>query len=149
MPISATGSKREAGFTLVELMVTITIMALAAGIIVATMPDPRGRVTADAERFAARAKAARDTAIIEARDMRIRIGRDGYAIDQRRRGAWVAMRDRPFDPQRWSDGTAASAGTITFDSTGAASTPQILTLVRDAERATVSIDGNGVIRVGS
>ena len=55
---------REAkGFTLVELMVVITVIALASAAAVLAMPDPRGRVFDEAARFATRAKAARDVAV--------------------------------------------------------------------------------------
>jgi type II secretion system protein H len=153
MPTSATGSNDQ-GFTLVEMMVVLTIIALASAAVVFAIPDPRGRVIDEAEHFAARALAARDDAIIQSRDTRIVLTASGYSVERRRRGAWTAMTERPFKPVQWSNGTGALIGAsgreaITFDATGAPSSPATVTLVRDDARATVNISGNGVIRVGS
>ena len=175
MPISATGSNQEGfarvrrsaehgftcsrrsaehGFTLIELMVVITIIALASAAVVFAIPDPRGRVIDEAERFAARTLAARDDAIVQSRDTRVWITQSGYGVERRRRGAWQALTDKPFRTVQWAQGTGVLIGAsgreaITFDATGAPSSPTTVTLVRDAARATVTVSGNGVIRVGS
>ena len=154
MPISATGSSREGGFTLIELMVVVTIIALASAVVVFAIPDPRGRVIDEAERFAARTLAARDYAIVQGRDVRVAITASGYSVERRRRGQWQAMTEKPFGPMVWAPGTGVEIGAsgreaITFDATGAPASPATVTLVRDNARATVTISGNGVIRVGS
>src|SRR3546814_5608146 len=60
----------QSGFTLVELMVVVAIIGFVSAAVVLAMPDPRGRVIDDADRFAARVAAARDEAVITARPMR-------------------------------------------------------------------------------
>ena len=137
MPTSATGSNQD-GFTLIELMVVVTIIALASAVVVFAIPDPRGRVIDEAERFAARTLAARDDAIVE----------------RRRRGAWQTMTEKPFKAAVWQPGTSVEIGAdgrqaIAFDATGAPSSPATVILMRDNARATVTVSGNGVIRVGS
>ena len=154
MPTSATGSSRESGFTLIELMVVVTIIALASAVVVFAIPDPRGGVIDEAERFAARTLAARDDAIVQSRDVRVAITASGYSVERRRRGQWQAMTEKPFGPMVWAPGTGVEIGAsgreaITFDATGAPASPATVTLVRDNARATVTISGNGVIRVGS
>ena len=65
--------KKESGFTLVELLVVLVIIGLAAAAVVLAIPDPEGSLQTEAERFAARAKAARDLAIVESRPALLRI----------------------------------------------------------------------------
>ena len=58
MPTSVAGSKltsRNAGFTLIELMIVVTIIGLASAVVVLALPDPRGRLRDEAAQFAARA----------------------------------------------------------------------------------------------
>ena len=154
MPTSATGSNAERGFTLIEMMVIMVIIGLASAAVVFAIPDPRGRVIDEAEHFAARTLAARDDAIVQSRDTRIWITASGYGVERRRRGAWAAVTDKPFKTVQWQPGTAPIIGAsgreaITFDATGAPSSPATVTLRRDDARATVTVSGNGVIRVGS
>ena len=154
MPTSATGSNRESGFTLIELMVVIVIIALTSAAVIFAIPDPRGRVIDEAERFAARTLAARDDAIVQSRDTRVVITATGYAVERRRRGAWAAMTDKPFRVATWGQGTGVLADDsgqqrITFDATGTPASPATVTLVRDDARVTVTVSGNGEIRVGS
>jgi general secretion pathway protein H len=151
MPISATGNNR--GFTLVELMVVIAIIGvLTAGVVIA-IPDPRGRLLDEAERFAARTVAARDLAILESRPVAVRVTARGYAFDRRQGGRWVPLSDKPFRSQPWSDGTSAlvgRGGTVrtAFDATGQPSEPLTLTLLRAGEQARVTIAADGGVRAG-
>lgn len=72
MPISVAGSKaRERGFTLIELMIVIAIIGLASAVVVLALPDPRGRLTDEAARFAARTRAAHDLAVVGARPISV------------------------------------------------------------------------------
>lgn len=153
MPISATGNS-ERGFTLIELMVVLLIVGLAAGAVMLSMPDPRGRLSDEAERFAARAAAARDLAILEGRPVAVRVTARGYAFDRRQAGAWVPLSDKSFASHPWNTGTAAlvgQGGTIraAFDATGQPSAPAMITLARPGEQIRISIAADGGVRVGA
>ena len=133
------------GFTLVELMVVLVIIGLAATAVVLAIPEQGGSVYAEADRFAARAKAARDAAIVEARPVALTVDSGGYVFAHRRGGEW-----RPGPRHEWGEGTSVEtsgvlAGTR-FDSTGLAE-PLTLRLRRRDHSVLVRIGGDGIIHV--
>src|SRR3546814_21034157 len=68
------------------------------------MPDPRGRVIDDADRFAARVAAARDEAVITARPMGVWVSPSGYGFLRREAGHWIEMETKPFITTDWKQG---------------------------------------------
>jgi general secretion pathway protein H len=143
MPTSATGSKQN-GFTLVELLAVLAILAVASAAVVFTLPDSRGTVRSEAERFAARAMAARDLAIIDARPVRLTVTGQGYGVEERRGGTWKAVPSKAFQSVAWEPGVqVAGQGAILFDPTGASSDAFTVNLSRDESKASVSIDASG------
>lgn len=165
MPTSATGSNyrrhrvnasgsgiRIPGFTLIELLIVIAIIGLATATVALAVGDPRGRLLDEGERFAVRSKAARDMAIIEARETAVLVDVDGYRFEARRRGAWQRITTGPLARRKWSDGTAITTGEqgrtrIVFDPTGATSAPLGLRLQRGDETIAIAIETDGTVRV--
>ncbi|QKS01276.1 prepilin-type N-terminal cleavage/methylation domain-containing protein [Sphingomonas sp. CL5.1] len=153
MAISAPGNSypgRSAGFTLIELMVVMLVIALATAAAVLAMPDPRGRVIDEAARFALRVRAARDGAIVDARPVSVWVTPGGYGFDRWEGGRWVAMDEKPLTVAQWGRGTTATIGDrlrVTFDATGMADRPAAIPLLRERARATVTIDPTGAVRV--
>jgi general secretion pathway protein H len=129
----------------------LTIVGLMSAAVVLAMPDARGSLRAEAERFAARARAAQELAIMDARPVAIRVTAAGYGFDERRDGEWRPMRSEPFADRAWASGTRAGIGAggaerLVFDTTGTAE-PARLLLLRDDEQVLVEIGADGKTRV--
>ena len=163
MPISATGADHglgiaplrrsaEHGFTLVELMIVLVIIGLMSAAVVVIMPDPRGKLVNDAERFAARAKVVRDGAVIDGREASVVVDPAGYGFEEKRQGTWRPIDQKSLRRTRWSEGTGIAIGrethkTVVFDTTGLVSEPVTVMLRRDGERVGISIGLDGDIHV--
>lgn len=89
------------GFTLVELMVVLAVLALAATVVILTIPGSNARVVAEADRLAVRIAALRDLAIVEGRPMALVVSPSGYAFEQREAGGWSALPGRGFGRHDW------------------------------------------------
>lgn len=138
---------RRAGFTLVELLMTVAIIGLAAGAVVLSVPDPRPSVAEDAERFAARLSRAREEAVLSNRPVAVEATADGYGFTVFDGADWKPLAEGPFDPEPWSDGLSMSpAGPVrvVFDPTGVAD-PATLILSRDGATSRVEVDGAGEV----
>ncbi|MET0376983.1 MAG: GspH/FimT family pseudopilin, partial [Rhizorhabdus sp.] len=94
MPISATGNSR--GFTLIELIVVLVIVAVGATAVMLSLPGPQRTLRDSSERLAAQAAALRDEAVMSSRPMAIRLQSGGYRFEYFDGAAWVAETDKPF-----------------------------------------------------
>ena len=143
---SATTRCMNAGFTLVEMMVVLVIVGLLAAAAVLAMPEPGGGLRVEAETFAARAKAAQETALIESRATSLLVDGGGYAIARSRGGTWQEV-----GRFAWQEGTQPDFATgqqvrTVFDSTGSAD-PLEVTLRHGERRVRIEIDGDGEIQI--
>ena len=137
----------RSGFTLVELLMTVAIIGLAAGAVVLAVPDPRPSVSQDAERFAARLSRAREEAVLTNRPVGVEATPTGYGFSTFDGAGWSPLTDGPFGSEAWSEGVSLSpAGStrIVFDPTGVAE-PATLTLSRDGQAARITIDDAGEV----
>ena len=142
---------REGGFTLVELMVTMTVMALLASAVLWALPSPGGRVTDEALRFAARVRAARDGAVVDARPVSLWVTAGGYGFDRRVSGRWLPA-GAPLRVERWAEGTRADAGEasgrlrVVFDPTGLPDRAADIRLQRSGRAMLVRLGADGSVR---
>lgn len=152
-PTSETGRPDQraarAGFTLVELLMTVAIIGLAAGAVVLSVPDARPSVAEDAERFAARLSRAREEAVLSNRPVAVEATAAGYRFSVFDGADWRPLTEGPFGPEPWSEDLSVSptgAVRVVFDPTGVAE-PTALTLSRYGKSARVEIDGAGEVRI--
>ena len=142
---------RANGFTLVELMVVLAIMALAATAVVLTIPGEDRTVRSEADRLAARLAAARDIAVIEGRTVSVNIAPSGYTFDRRIGGEWQPLPGRSFEQRNWpSDvrfaaGDGQGAARILFDRVGTSPSPQAIVLTGGDAREIVRVLATGEI----
>ena len=134
------------GFTLVEMMIVIAVMALLAGVAVLTV----GSFGADPRDSATRVAAARDQAILTGRPISAWVSPSGYGFDQLRDGRWEKVEQKPFEAADWGSGVQASLDSRTrvrFDSLGVADQPLGIRLSREGESAGVRIAATGEVTV--
>ena len=136
------------GFSLVEVMVTVTIVGLAAGMVVLTSPQAGG-VTHDAARFGAALTRARDEAILTSRTVEVRLTPTGYAFESLQGGVRKPLTGRSFQAGRWANGVHAASQSgerIVFDAIGLAD-PASVVLTDGRRSAGVSVDPSGKVAV--
>ncbi|HYC75155.1 MAG TPA: GspH/FimT family pseudopilin [Brevundimonas sp.] len=132
---------------MVELLMTVAIIGLAAGAVVLSVPDPRPSISEDAERFAARLSRAREEAVLSNRPVAVEATAAGYAFSTFDGVEWSPLTDGPFGPEAWSEGVSVSpAGPVrlVFDPTGVAE-PATVTLSREGRASRIAVDGAGEV----
>lgn len=147
----ATGARaREAGFTLVEVMVVLTIIGLVAGLALIAAPPPGPSVTLEAERFGARLKRAQEEAVLTNRQVDVDVDASGYAFRVRERAGWRPLVDRPFGKVAWEEKTQAwnegGEGSVSFEPAGGSSAGAFV-LTRGDKSVRVKVDTAGNVRV--
>ncbi len=152
---------RRDGFTLVEMLIVMTVMALLASAVVLTVGSGGRGVATDASRLASRIAAARETAIVTARPVGVWITRSGYGFDIRSGGAWRPAAQKPFETVNWPEGTRVAVagmagrqaalsggkGRLVFDNLGLPDSPMRLDLSRGGRSAEVAVFPNGDVQV--
>ncbi len=143
---------RPNGFTLVELMVVLFLIGIAATAVVMTVGGLSGGAASQAERFAARIAALRDQAVVEARPLAFWVRASGYGFEKRDGSGWQPLSAKPFETTDWQPPLAANvqggrAIRIAFDANGLASAPMDVKLSDGQKSYRVQLDESGSVNV--
>ena len=153
---SATGTSEPrctGGFTLVELMVVMLIIGIASAAAVLALPGAGDEVRHSADRLAARAVAARDTAILTGRQVRLLADANGLNSYVAAHQGWLPLplpESTRFALPAGQQLAAEPAGAVEFDATGLATPARLL--IRSSNggdaAAVVTIDAAGGVHAG-
>ncbi len=124
----------------------ITIIGLLAAAVVLAIPEANGGLTAEAERFAARAKAAQEAAVINSRATALAVDAAGYAIARSEGGRWQELSRHGWEAGTQPDFGGRAQARAVFDATGLAD-PLEVNLRRGSARAQIVIGSDGEIQV--
>ncbi|MHA3840777.1 GspH/FimT family pseudopilin [Sphingomonas aestuarii] len=146
---AATHGIAQQGFTLVELMVVLVLIGLAASVVMLAARGPDAAAGDEAARLALRIAGARDRAIVDGRSTRVEFVADGYRFAQRSGGEWVTVTDRGLRATTLPSGVTlgASRAMLGFDSGGLPDAPVDVVLRADEARVTVRVDAAGGVDV--
>jgi general secretion pathway protein H len=159
MPISARRSNAksvraapQSGFTLVETLVVLLVLALLAGVAILNTPGPERRLMAQAERMATFIAFGAQESVMTNRPHAVIVRADGYELQ--RRGPAGLERVAPGGVtgfRRFNDGVQAevdpAAGPLAvFDVLGGA-TPGRVRLTMAGARVDVMVAEDGGVRV--
>jgi general secretion pathway protein H len=151
MRISATGvdRRRDRGFTLVEVMVTLLLVGLITGVALLTLPSGGAHLAREAEQLGARIKQAQREAMLSNRAVELVVERDGSHFRVRRTGRWQMLADGPFRRRPWRQGVTVALqgpGGVRFDPSGATD-PAIIRLSAGERAMELTVDAQGAVRI--
>jgi general secretion pathway protein H len=160
MPTSPPGNRppANAGFTLVEALIAIGVIALMASLVLFAMPGPERQARQMAERFAAFVARGGEESVMTNRPLALRITAEGYGFEARAPSGWAPT--PPGDPlafRRWPQGVQATVAeglgpgqteghALVFDVLGAAS-PAEVRLASAGQIWRVRVNSNGQVDV--
>ena len=142
----------EQGFSLVEMMVVLAIMGLATAAVILTTQPGSAHARDEAQRFAARAAALRDRAVVEQKSYGLWVSGSGFGFERRAADSWQPLNDGRLQQRDWAGSTAITANgatqaRIVFNRFGMPDRPLALRLTSDGGEAQVIVDAGGDVRV--
>jgi len=92
----------EAGFTLLEALLAVFILAGASALVAVNLPPPEPALAHEARTFAARLTVASEEAVVSGRPVGVVIDEAGYGFRRRVAGEWRPIADDPtLAPRAW------------------------------------------------
>lgn len=93
----------QAGFTLVEMLAALTIMAMMTSVVVLTLPSDESRFRSEVRQLAARLELAAQESIVGGRQLGLTISDQGYSFQHLRGDEWeLIANDKTFSSHDWS-----------------------------------------------
>ncbi len=87
----------QSGFSLIELMMAIFIMALTTSLIVMTLPPRAGLVETEAEKLSRTITLAADRAMVSGQLTGVKVSSEGYELVRRQNDAWQVIPDTVYE----------------------------------------------------
>ena len=146
-------AKRQAGFTLVELLTVLVIIGLMASAVVMTLPRDKPAIDAQSQALASSLNAAAQSSLVTGRPHGFGVSKNQFAIFEFVDAEWVQTQamDRPgaVSVELKKDDILIKLSEelvplVVFEPTGL-STPFELVLTQDRRTETLSSSGNGEV----
>ena len=144
-------AKRQAGFTLVELLTVLVIIGLMTSAVVMTLPREKPAIDAQAQTLTSSLNAASQSSLVTGRPFAFGLSKDQFAVFEFEDGEWVQrqLMDRPdalsVDLRKNDIRIKLSeeiVPVVVFEPTGL-STPFSLTLTQGRRTEVLSSTGDG------
>lgn len=105
MLISVPGACRK-GFTLLELLVVIVVLSIAAGLIVVRgIPGDSSYLESDAKKLAQLLRIAQQESLLKSKDIRFTANEEGYRFEEYTGNRWGPVITEPMlRARRWDNG---------------------------------------------
>lgn len=156
MPTLVPGASKR-GFTLLELLVVIVVLSIAAGLIVVRgTPGDSNYLESDAKKLSQLLRIAQQESLLKSKDIRFVAGEEGYVFEEFTGSRWVPVATEPMlRARKWDHGpyqvTLFNEGLenqfLTIESQ-AGLTRQTIVLQRNRVQVVLESQASGVFRVG-
>ncbi|HAV74498.1 MAG: prepilin-type N-terminal cleavage/methylation domain-containing protein [Limnobacter sp.] len=105
MPTLVPGASKR-GFTLLELLVVIVVLSIAAGLIVVRgTPGDSNYLESDAKKLSQLLRIAQQESLLKSKDIRFVAGDEGYTFEEFTGSRWVPVTTEPLlRPRLWDNG---------------------------------------------
>jgi general secretion pathway protein H len=156
MPTLVRGASKR-GFTLLELLVVIVVLSIAAGLIVVRgTPGDSNYLESDAKKLSQLLRIAQQESLLKSKDIRFLAGDEGYSFEEFTGSRWVPVTTEPLlRPRLWDNGpfqvTLINEGLenrfLTLESQ-AGLRRQTIVLQRNQAQVVLESQASGIFRVG-
>ncbi|MCE2744562.1 MAG: prepilin-type N-terminal cleavage/methylation domain-containing protein [Burkholderiales bacterium] len=105
MPTLVPGASKQ-GFTLLELLVVIVVLSIAAGLIVVRgTPGDSNYLESDAKKLSQLLRIAQQESLLKSKDIRFMAGNEGYTFEEFTGSRWIPVTTEPLlRPRQWDNG---------------------------------------------